>query len=110
MKTVATRADVQVWVCVNARAPGAPLPSCSRERGDALAELLRAELTRVAVRGGHTVWVNRTLCQGFCHAQGVTVTVEFSGSARPALKFQGVEVTDVAALAARVGEELRPRA
>lgn len=103
---MALRADVQVWVCVNAREPGASLASCSRERGEALLEELRSAFAKAsaigALRRPLTVWVNRTLCQGFCHAEGVTVTVE-----PVALKFQAVTQNDVAAIVAATVERLK---
>ncbi|MCA2958963.1 MAG: hypothetical protein IOD12_01835 [Silvanigrellales bacterium] len=101
MKPVTLRADVQVWVCVNAREPNATLASCTRERGEALAEAFRREFARAAAAHKITFWVNRTLCQGFCHAQGVTVTIEMT-KVLQSLKFQAVQDTDVAPLVASV--------
>lgn len=107
MKPVALRADVQVWVCVNAREPGASLASCSRERGEEMVSALRSAFAKSSVSRAPlgrplTVWVNRTLCQGFCHAEGVTVTVE-----PVALKFQAVTQNDVAAIVAATVERLK---
>ena len=101
MKPVALRADVQVWVCVNARESNAALASCTRERGDALAESFRREFAKVAALHKLSFWVNRTLCQGFCHAGGVTVTIEMARVLQ-SLKFQAVQDTDVATLVASV--------
>ena len=95
MKPIALKADVQVWVCVNAREADARLPSCTRERGERVLEGLRAQLAPRLKERGLSAWMNRTLCQGFCHAAGVTVTIEFSACRGAGLKFQGVAETDL---------------
>lgn len=101
MKNVAHKASIQVWVCVNERESGARLPSCTRARGDAVLASLRSALTPVLQERGLSVWMNRTLCQGFCHQEGVTVTIEPLG-----MKLQAVRESDVAALVEHVRQTL----
>jgi len=64
-----------------------------------------------APRGGSSVWVNRTLCQGFCDASGVTVTIELGGikaGRELCLKFQAVDgPRDVEAIVKRVEAALK---
>jgi hypothetical protein len=97
VKDVGVRADLQVWVCVNEREPGAQLASCGRARGELLLEELRRSLAPFLTSRGLSMWVNRTLCQGFCHASGVTLTLEPLG-----LKLQAVAPKDVPEVVARV--------
>ncbi|NBW80225.1 hypothetical protein EBR21_00585 [bacterium] len=75
MRTIAQSCDLQFFVCVNQRAAGAALPSCGSGRGNEVYESLRAEAVAWGRRRGLQVWVNRSLCQGFCHADGVNVSV-----------------------------------
>ncbi len=92
MKQILARPHIQVWVCVNERQAGG-LPSCGTSRGNELYEILRTEFQIWAARKGCMVWVNRTLCQGFCHEKGVTVTLEPGGK-----KWQAVQLSDVKSL------------
>lgn len=101
MKQITLRSNLQVWVCVNERENGAALPSCGRGRGDAVLSALRSSLLPVLRGLGVSAWMNRTLCQGFCHAEGVTVTIEPLG-----LKYQAVTEADVDELVSRVKNAL----
>jgi|GEM_PF-631058 len=102
LKEVVLKADVQVWVCVNDRENDSRLPSCTRTRGERVLERLRAELAPVLRGKSLSAWMNRTLCQGFCHQDGVTVSVEIACGKGTNLKFQGITEDDVAKLCARV--------
>lgn len=97
MHRVTAKCDLQVWVCVNERLAGDPLPSCLHDRGMRVFELLRNECSNLATRTRRRIWVNRSLCQGFCHKDGVTVLVEPLG-----LRWQAVQEKDVGALVAEL--------
>lgn len=102
MQIISQFADVQVWVCVNERAPQANLlPSCQSIPGQKIYELLASQLGRLGTKYGKTIWVNRTLCQGFCSAQGVTVTCESLK-----IRWQGVGESDCAQIVAAIQEKL----
>jgi hypothetical protein len=102
VKEVQLRADVQVWVCVNEREVDSRIASCGKVRGDAVLAALRSRMTPMLAKRRFSVWFNRTLCQGFCHADGVTVTIETALGHSP-LKFQAVNgEVDVDAIVARV--------
>jgi hypothetical protein len=75
MKHIPQSCDLQFYVCVNERSDKNPLPSCGSTRGNEIFELLKKQIIPWASRLGLRVWVNRSLCQGFCAAQGVTVSV-----------------------------------
>lgn len=75
MKHINQSCDLQFFVCVNERPEKNPLPSCESTRGNEIFELLKREVIPWASRLRLRVWVNRSLCQGFCSAQGVTISV-----------------------------------
>jgi len=62
-----------VFVCVNRRSPEDPLGSGCAERGEAVYEALRAELSARGERA--VVWIARTYCLGLCPRRGAAVAV-----------------------------------
>jgi (2Fe-2S) ferredoxin len=87
--------QLQLFVCANAREPGAPLgPGCA-ERGRAVF----AELKREAARRGlaTAVWVTETKCLGVCPKQGCALAISHGGGV-----FEGVTVEDARALMSRI--------
>lgn len=75
MKYINQNCDLQIFVCVNERVEKNTLPSCGSSRGHEIFDALKRQVLPWASRLGLRVWVNRSLCQGFCSAQGVTVSV-----------------------------------
>ncbi|MFZ9521034.1 MAG: hypothetical protein ACO3A4_11220 [Silvanigrellaceae bacterium] len=102
MRTIAQTCDLQLFVCVNQRPPGATLPSCGVERGDAVFNSLRNEAVAWGRSRGLQVWVNRSLCQGFCHADGVNVAV-FPLQ----LRFQAVRLGDFSQIFSAIEKKLK---
>jgi (2Fe-2S) ferredoxin len=92
MRSLTLKPRIQIWVCVNERSHH-ELPSCLRERGEDVVTAFQQALRAFpAERSGH-VWINRTLCQGSCNPNGVSVVVEPAGK-----RYQGVLVSDVQAI------------
>jgi hypothetical protein len=78
MRELKLKPRIQIWVCVNERSHH-DLPSCQKSRGEALVVALQQALQRslpASQRGD--VWINRSLCQGSCSSQGVSVVLEAS--------------------------------
>ncbi|MEN9528834.1 MAG: hypothetical protein RI932_707 [Pseudomonadota bacterium] len=73
MKPIERHCDIQFLVCVNERPGSNPLPSCGAERGNAFFNFFRSAAVSWGARHGLQVWVNRSLCQGFCDKDGVSV-------------------------------------
>lgn len=61
-----------LFVCVNERRPGDPLPCCAHRGGWEVYEALRREVARAGL--SRDVWVTRTGCMVHCNS-GVTVVV-----------------------------------
>lgn len=61
-----------VFVCVNERPPGDPLPCCAHKGGREVYEALRSEVARQGLT--REIWVTRTGCMVHCRT-GVTVVV-----------------------------------
>jgi (2Fe-2S) ferredoxin len=61
-----------IFVCVNERPPGAPLPCCAHKGGMALYEALRSVIAQSGLN--REVWVTRTGCMVHC-TSGVTVVI-----------------------------------
>lgn len=101
MNTIPHHCDIQFFVCVNQRAGSQALPSCGSERGQLIYEQLKLAVTPWARKQGLTVWVNRTLCQGFCSPQGVTVCVFPSQ-----LRIQALNSNEIPELLSLVEKEL----
>lgn len=92
MRPLSRKPCIQIWVCVNERSQN-ELPSCQRQRGeDVVAAFQQALRALPSVRSGN-VWINRTLCQGSCHPDGVSVVIEPSGQ-----RYQAVHADDVPAI------------
>ncbi len=62
--------DGVLLVCINERAPGAPKPSCGRDRGAALRKLLKQRARAAGVDG---LRVLEASCLDVCPARGVAV-------------------------------------
>lgn len=62
-----------VFVCVNRRSPNDPLGSGCAERGEAVYEVLRGELSARGERAD--VWIARTYCLGLCPKRGAAAAV-----------------------------------
>lgn len=62
-----------VFVCVNRRSPADPLGSGCAERGEAVYEALRGELSARGERA--VVWIARTYCLGLCPKVGAAVAI-----------------------------------
>jgi hypothetical protein len=102
LRTIAQSCDLQIFVCVNQRPPGAALPSCGVDRGNEVFESLRTDAAAWGRKLGLQVWVNRSLCQGFCHADGVNVSV-FPLQ----LRFQAVRIVDFPQLFSAIENKLK---
>jgi (2Fe-2S) ferredoxin len=87
-------------VCTNARDASAGMPSCAgpgrdaAANGEAVWEALRAWVSAHGLLA--KVWVTKTGCIGWCHAQGVSVAVYPEGEL-----YRCVTVHDCAALIQR---------
>ncbi len=101
MKPVAQRCDIQFLVCVNERPGNNPLPSCGVERGNAFFNSFRQAAMAWGAQRGVQVWVNRSLCQGFCHKDGITLSA-FPGQKR----WNAVTEADVPEILRIMGENL----
>lgn len=101
MNTIQQRCDVQFFVCVNQRSGTQSLPSCGAERGQTVYDQLKLAVAPWARKLGITVWVNRSLCQGFCSPHGVTVCV-FPGQ----IRVQAMLPSDIPGLLAQVEKAL----
>ena len=88
---VAPRPRLHLFVCANRREGSALGPGCG-ERGDALYDALKREVTRT--RRVAEVWVTKTHCLGICPEEGATVARY--PSAEPIVSDVGLD--DVAAL------------
>ena len=77
---------VHVLVCCNARGPGG-MPSCA-DRGTEVYSALRGWVTRHGLLS--RVWVTRTSCLGWCHAEGATLVLYPAGEI-----LQGVTLGDI---------------
>jgi hypothetical protein len=97
VKTVALKPVLQIWVCVNARGPDASLPSCGKDRGESLLQALQTGLQGVMAQQGFRIWINRSLCQGFCSAEGVSLVLEPMG-----LRLQAVTLQDVPVIVQKI--------
>jgi hypothetical protein len=86
MKQIELGKYIQIWVCVNERQASKihtvegssqnALPSCTLQRGSLVFRKLQKEASFWSARLKTPIWVNRSFCQGFCSAEGVTVTIE----------------------------------
>lgn len=63
----------QVFVCVNRRSPSDPLGGGCSDRGEAVYEALRSELSLRKERAA--VWIARTYCLGICPKVGACVAI-----------------------------------
>lgn len=63
----------QVFVCVNRRSSNDPLGGGCSDRGEAVYEALRAELSARGERAA--VWLARTYCLGICPKMGACVAI-----------------------------------
>ena len=104
MKRINDSCDIQILVCVNERPASDPLPSCGHMRGHSFFNALRIATTAWAARLGVRVWVNRTICQGFCSKTGVSVSV-FPGQ----LRWHSVSESDIAEILKSIETEIIPR-
>ena len=101
MKLIPDKPDLQIWVCVNERFKTDSLPSCTLKQGSEIYQRLCAETAKIAALKGLSIWVNRTLCQGFCSSEGVTLSVE-----PLELKWQGVRLENLPLLISEILKSL----
>lgn len=89
MRELRLKPRIQIWVCVNERSHH-ELPSCQKERGEAIFNAIKAHLPKLPGGAGSNVWVNKSLCQGSCNAAGVSVAVD-----PPGKRYQAVQIEDI---------------
>lgn len=89
MRPLSLKPRVQIWVCVNERSHN-ELPSCVRERGENIVAAFQKALRALPAARSGNVWINRTLCQGSCNPNGVSVVIE-----PPGKRYQAVNADDV---------------
>lgn len=63
----------QIFVCVNRRHANDPLGGGCSDRGEAVYEALRSELSARGERAA--VWITRTHCLGICPKVGASVAI-----------------------------------
>jgi len=90
LKRIDASCDLQFFVCVNERAAHEPLPSCGTERGNEFFKFMQKAVFRWGAERGLRVWVNRSLCQGFCSKDGITLSVY-----PLQLRFQAVSIENI---------------
>ncbi|MGE3850725.1 MAG: ferredoxin [Planctomycetota bacterium] len=74
MRRIEQPPAVHVLVCVNARdAASTGMPCCAAGNGQELYDRLHSETMRRGLL--RRVFVSRSLCLAFCHADGVTVAI-----------------------------------
>ena len=73
MRQIDSPPAVHVLVCVNHRQPDSGMPCCAAGNGQQLYDRLHDETMRRGLL--RRVFVSRSLCLAFCHADGVTVAI-----------------------------------
>lgn len=88
---------------MNERPASDPLPSCGTLRGHSFFNAFRTAALNWARGRGLHVWVNRSLCQGFCDKEGVTLSV-FPGPYR----WSAVQEADIPKIISFLNNEIKP--
>src|SRR6185503_9424228 len=89
---------LHLFVCANRREEGSPLGTGCGDRGEALYDALKGEVSRRGLIA--RTWVTKTHCLGICPKRGATVARYAGSPASAPTILADVEVGDAATLCA----------